>query len=323
MLAYSTELGSCYHANSLELLGTLPENSVNLVLTSPPYALRRKKAYGNVHAPDYIEWFLPFAEEIYRVLRPDGSFVFEIAPAWERGAGTRSLFLYQLILELCQRFHLVQEIYWYNPSRLPSPAEYVTIRRTRVKDAVNVAWWLAKSNTPKADNRRVLRPYSESMHRLFREGVRVTRRPSEHRIGENFDRDNGGAIPPNLLEIPNTTSRDPYLKRCKEAGVTPHPARFPLGLPEFFIRFLTEENDLIVDPFAGSNVTGAVAERLKRRWLAIESQEEYVIGSRFRFGSLTDLITPVRPENEAEPDADRTVVPTGGGDRKARRLQPR
>src|SRR6187397_358918 len=135
--AYSTPAGQCHHGDALDLLRRLPDDSVNLALTSPPYALRRKKSYGNVLAPDYIDWFLPFAAEIHRVLRPDGSFVFELAPAWQKGAGTRSLFLYQLVLELCKRFHLVQEVYWYNPSRLPSPAEYVTIQRTRIKDAVN------------------------------------------------------------------------------------------------------------------------------------------------------------------------------------------
>lgn len=288
--AYATSRGHCFQADALTILRQLPDHSVNLVLTSPPYALRRKKAYGNVLAPDYLQWFMPFAEEIYRILRPDGSFVFELAPAWQKGTGTRSLFLYQLVLKLCQSFHLVQELYWYNPSRLPTPAEYVTIQRTRIKDAVHVVWWLAKSPTPRADNRRVLKPYSRSMHRLFREGVRVAKRPSDHRISEQFDRDNGGAIPPNLLEIPNTTSRDPYLARCKELGLTPHPARFPLALPEFFIRFLTEEEDLVLDPFAGSNVTGYVAEQLRRRWIAIESQEDYVLGSRLRFTEPFTLV---------------------------------
>src|SRR5262245_47864445 len=281
--AYTTPLGSCHHADALAVLRELPDDSVHLVVTSPPYALRRKKAYGNVLAPDYINWFLPFAEEIYRVLRPDGSFVFEVAPAWRKGTGTRSLFLYQLILELCKQFHLVQEVYWYNPSRLPSPAEYVTIKRTRIKDAVNVVWWLSKTPSPRADNRRVLRPYSRSMHRLFREGVRVARRPSEHNISEAFDRDNGGAIPDNLLQIANTTSRDGYLARCKEAGLPIHPARFPAALPEFFVRLLTDEGDLVLDPFAGSNVTGHVAEQQRRRWLAVEINADYVAGSRLRF----------------------------------------
>ncbi len=290
--AYSTPLGACHHADALSLLRSLPDDSVNLVLTSPPYALRRKKAYGNVSADDYLEWFLPFAHEIHRVLRPDGSFVFEIASPWERGTGTRSLALYRLILKLCERYHLCQELYWHNPSKLPSPAEYVTIRRTRVKDAVNVVWWLGKTPTPKADNRRVLRPYSASMHRLFREGVQKKTRPSEHRIKETFEKDNGGAIPPNLLEIPNTTSLDPYLARCRAAGIEPHPARFPHGLPDFLIRLLTEPGDLVVDPFAGSNVTGHVAERLGRRWIAGDLDEGYVNGSRLRFDALLAADVP-------------------------------
>ncbi|MFO0876981.1 MAG: site-specific DNA-methyltransferase [Gemmataceae bacterium] len=283
--AYSTKLGSCYQGDSLEIMRGMPSGSVDLVFTSPPYALRRKKAYGNRIAPDYNAWFLPFADEIHRLLGPHGSFVFEVGPAWEQGKGTRSLFLYELILELCRegRFHLVQEVYWYNPSRLPTPAEYVTIKRTRLKDAVNVAWWLSKTTEVRADNRRVLRPYSQSMLRLFREGVQVARRPSEHQISRQFDRDNGGAIAPNLLEIPNTTSRDPYLARCKQVGITPHPARFPMALPDFFIRFLTEEGDVVLDPFAGSNVTGQAAEQQGRRWLGIEMVEEYVLGSQLRF----------------------------------------
>jgi len=281
--AYATPLGACHHADALSLLRSLPDDSVNLVLTSPPYALHRKKAYGNVGPDAYVEWFLPFADAIHRVLRPDGSFVFEISSPWQPGAGTRSLALYRLILKLCERYHLCQELYWYNPAKLPSPAEYVTIRRTRVKDAVNVVWWLGKTPAPKADNRRVLRPYSASMRRLFREGVQKKTRPSEHRIKETFEKDNGGAIPPNLLEIANTTSLDPYLARCRAAGVTPHPARFPHALPEFIIRLLTEPGDLVVDPFAGSNVTGHVAETLGRRWIAGDLDEGYVNGSRLRF----------------------------------------
>ncbi|MFM7150809.1 MAG: DNA-methyltransferase, partial [Gemmataceae bacterium] len=277
--------GTCFLGDSRELLGTLPSDSTHLVLTSPPFALRRKKAYGNVAEFEYVDWFLPFAREIHRVLRPDGSFVFELAHAWKKGVGTRSLFLYELILRLCNEigFHLIQEVYWYNPSRLPTPAEYVTIQRTRIKDAVNVVWWLGKTANPKADNRRVLRPYSRSMLRLLKEGVKAARRPSNHQITDAFDRDNGGAIPPNLLEIANTASRDAYLAKCKEKDITPHPARFPGPLPGFFIRFLTEENDLVVDPFAGSNLTGWMAEQMNRRWLAFEIQEMYVRGSMLRF----------------------------------------
>ncbi len=281
--AYTTPLGKAYHADALELLRELPDDSVSLVFTSPPFALRRKKAYGNVDADSYVDWFWPFAEEIHRVLKPEGSFVYDLNGAWKAGSGTRSLFPYELILRLGRLFHLAQEFYWYNPSRLPTPAEWVTIRRTRVKDAVNTLWWLSKSDDPQADNRLVLRPYSRSMKRLLRDGYQTAKRPSQHEIGPHFQKDNGGAIPPNILTIPNTRSQDRYLRRCREAGMTAHPARFPEALPDFFIRFLTRQGQLVLDPFAGSNVTGQVAESLGRRWLSTEINAEYVAGSRLRF----------------------------------------
>lgn len=284
--AYRTRLGKAYQGDAIDILRQMPDESVSLVFTSPPFALRRKKAYGNVPPEDYVAWFWPFAKEIYRVLRPDGSFVYELAGAWNSKSGTRSLFPYELILRLGSIFKLAQEFYWYNPSRLPTPAEWVTIRRTRVKDAVHVLWWLSKTDEPQADNRRVLVPYSRSMKRLLRDGYQTAKRPSQHEIGPHFRKDNGGAIPPNILTVPNTRSQEGYLRRCKEAGLPIHPARFPEELPDFFIRFLTEPNQLVVDPFAGSNVTGQVAERLGRRWISIEINADYVAGSRLRFESL-------------------------------------
>jgi site-specific DNA-methyltransferase (cytosine-N4-specific) len=295
--AYTTKLGRCYHADAIELLRELPGDSVSLVVTSPPFALRRQKAYGNVEPAQYIEWFWPFAEEIFRILRPDGSFVFELGGAWNRGSGTRSLYPYELLLRLTRIFHLAQEFYWYNPSKLPTPAEWVTIKRTRVKDAVNVVWWLSKTAEPNADNRRVLKPYSRSMKRLLRDGYQTAMRPSQHEISPHFRRDNGGAIPPNLLEVPNTASGDGYFRRCREAGLPIHPARFPPGVPEFFVRFLTEPGQLVVDPFAGSNVTGHVAERLGRRWLAVELNADYVAGSMLRFEGAA--VSPSRPWSAA------------------------
>jgi DNA modification methylase len=282
--AYTTPLGRAYNADAIDVLRSLADDSVALVFTSPPFALRRKKAYGNVDAVDYVEWFLPFAQEIHRVLRPDGSFVFDLGGAWNPGSGTRSLFPYELILRLGRLFHLAQDFYWYNPSRLPTPAEWVTIQRTRVKDAVNTLWWLSKTEKPQADNRRVLRPYSPSMKRLLRDGYQPARRPSQHDIGPHFQRDNGGAIPPNVLTVPNTRSFDDYLFKCRAAGLPIHPARFPPELPDFFIRFLTKPGQMVLDPFAGSNTTGQVAELLERKWGSIEINADYVAGSKLRFG---------------------------------------
>jgi site-specific DNA-methyltransferase (cytosine-N4-specific) len=294
---YTTRLGRAYHGDALDVLRRLPANSVALVMTSPPFALRRQKAYGNVAATEYVEWFWPFAREIHRVLRPDGSFVLDLGGAWNRGSGTRSLYQYQLVLRLCEIFHLAQEFYWYNPSRLPTPAEWVTIRRTRVKDAVNMLWWLSKTTEPQADNRRVLKPYSRSMKRLLRDGYDPAMRPSQHEIGPHFRRDNGGAIPPNLLEIPNTRSNDEYLRQCRAVGLPIHPARFPPPVPEFFVRFLTQPGQTVLDPFAGSNVTGQVAEGLERRWVAVEINGDYVAGSMLRFPHA--VATSARPESAA------------------------
>ncbi len=295
--AYLTSRGRAYHADALDVLRRTPADSVSLVFTSPPFALRRQKAYGNVTPAEYADWLCPFAEEIHRVLCPDGSFVMDLGGAWNRGSGTRSLYQYELIIRLCKVFHLAQEFYWYNPSKLPTPAEWVTIRRTRCKDAVNMLWWLSKTPEPQADNRRVLKPYSRSMKRLLRDGYDVATRPSQHEIGPHFRRDNGGAIPPNLLEVPNTRSRDDYFRDCRAAGLPIHPARFPAALPEFFIRFLTEPGQLVLDPFAGSNVTGRVAETLERRWVAVEINGDYVAGSRFRFPAA--VATGGRPESAA------------------------
>jgi site-specific DNA-methyltransferase (cytosine-N4-specific) len=295
--AYTTRLGRAYHADALTVLRRLPADSVALVLTSPPFALRRQKAYGNVTADEYVEWLWPFAEEIHRILRPDGSFVLDLGGAWNPGSGTRSLYQYELILRLCRLFHLAQDFYWYNPSKLPTPAEWVTIRRTRVKDAVTTIWWLSKTTEPQADNRRVLQPYSKSMRRLLKHGYQTARRPSQHDISPHFRRDNGGAIPPNLLMAPNCRSNDDYFRLCRAAGLPIHPARFVPAVPEFFVRFLTEPRQLVLDPFAGSNVTGQVAESLERRWLSIEINADYVAGSRLRFPDAAASAAP--PESAA------------------------
>lgn len=283
---YESSLGKAVVGDSLELMRLLPAESVDLVMTSPPFALKRKKEYGNKEAHEYVVWFEPFAAEIFRLLKPTGSLVIDIGGTWNIGRPTRSLYQYQLLVRLAETFHLAQEFFWHNPAKLPSPAEWVTVRRMRVTDAVNTIWWLSKTEWPKADNRRVLRPYSESMKSLIANGYKAKLRPSGHDISTKFQRDLGGSIPHNLLQISNTDSNGPYLRNCKAQGIKPHPARFPQSLPDFFIRFLTDGGDLVLDPFAGSNVTGRAAEDLRRRWLSVELSEDYLGASRFRFPQL-------------------------------------
>lgn len=282
---YRTPLGRALLGDSLKLIKETPDRSVNLILTSPPFALTRQKNYGNKSADEYVDWFLGFAGEFMRVLTTDGSFVLDLGGAYLPGRPVRSVYQFELLVRLCKEvgFHLAQEFYHYNPSRLPAPAEWVTVRRIRVKDSVNTVWWLSRSEHPKADNRKVLKPYSESMKHLLKHGYKAKLRPSGHDISENFQKDNKGAIPPNLIQLANTESNSAYLRRCRDAGVKPHPARFPAGLAEFFIAFLTDEGDTVLDPFAGSNTTGFVAERMKRPWIAMEIEEGFLRGSMLRF----------------------------------------
>ena len=282
---YTQAYGAAYLGDSLELIKSLEDSSINLILTSPPFALTRKKEYGNESAEKYVDWFLPFAYEFKRVLTQNGSLVIDLGGAYLPGNPIRSIYQYELLVRLCKEvgFFLAQDFYHYNPARLPTPAEWVTVRRIRVKDSVNVVWWLSKTENPKSDNRKVLKPYSKSMKQLLKNGYKAKLRPSGHDISTKFQKDNSGAIPPNLIEAANTESNSSYLCRCKEAGIKPHPARFPAAFVEFFIKFVTDENDLILDPFAGSNTTGFVAESLRRRWMALEINEEYLIGSKYRF----------------------------------------
>jgi site-specific DNA-methyltransferase (cytosine-N4-specific) len=291
---YETSLGVAYLEDALTVLRSIPDESINTVITSPPYALHFKKAYGNVNKEEYIRWFLPFAKELFRVLTKDGSFVLNIGGSYNKGLPTRSMYVYKLLIELVDSvgFQLAQEFFWYNPAKLPMPAEWVTVRRIRVKDAVEHVWWLGKTAWPKASNRNVLKRYSGDMIRLNERGVRATVRPSGHNIKSSFDKITaGGAIPPNVFEdtpddflkFGNNSANDAYTLRCKEAGLEIHPARFPATLPEFFIRFLTDEGDIVLDPFAGSNTTGSVAEKLNRRWIVSETVEKYLAASKFRF----------------------------------------
>jgi site-specific DNA-methyltransferase (cytosine-N4-specific) len=261
------------------------KGSVDLIMTSPPFGLVRKKTYGNEDADRYCEWFRPFAEGFHRALKDDGSLVIDIGGAWIPGQPTRSLYHFKLLVMLVEEygFHLCQEHYWWNPSKLPTPAEWVNVRRVRVKDAVNCIWWLSKTPFPKANNRRVLQPYSASMEDLLKNGYVAKLRPSGHDISHKFNKNNGGAVPPNLLAVANTESTSRYQEYCRDNNLPIHPARFPAQVPEYFIRMLTEPGDVVADPFAGSCVTGAVAEATGRKWVCCEMSEEYVQGALARF----------------------------------------
>lgn len=296
-LGFSTERGQMIVGGAEQVFASgvakKLRGKVQLIFTSPPFPLNRKKKYGNLSGEEYVQWLAAFAPRFRELLKPNGSIVLELGNAWEPGKPVMSTLALKALLAFLERggFHLCQQFICYNPARLPSPAQWVNVDRIRVKDSYTHVWWMAPSEEPLADNRRVLRDYSPSMQKLLTsKNYNSGKRPSGHHIGKkSFLRNNNGAIPPNVLVLTNTKSTDDYQRYCRKKHLPIHPARMPNGLPEFFIKFLTVPGNLVLDPFAGSNTTGAVAERLKRRWLAIEPRPDYAAGARGRFQTSINL----------------------------------
>lgn len=287
-IVYRTHQGVQLCGDSRALLADLTPGTVDLIVTSPPFALLREKSYGNKDQDEYVDWLVEFGRAARPALSETGSLVIDLGGSYQRGRPVRSLYQWRVLLRFCDElgYNLAEEFYWHNPAKLPSPIEWVNKRKIRVKDSVNTVWWFSKTDWPKANVRQVLVPYSERMKKLIADPESFYRpkdRPSGHDISKGFGTDNGGAIPPNLLTFPNTDSNSHYLRICKELGYESHPARFPSDLPDFFIRFLTDPGDVVLDIFSGSNTTGRTAQDLGRRWLSMEERRDYAALSSIRF----------------------------------------
>lgn len=296
MAGYKTIFGKCIAGDSLEILSTLEDNVIDLIVTSPPFSLQRHKSYGEVNQQEYVEWLLQFGKQAFSKLKDTGSIVIDLGGAYQKGIPIKSLYPFRFMIKMCDEvgYNLAQDIYWHNPSALPTPIEWVNKRKIRCKTSVNTIWWFSKTPHPKANIKNVLVPYSSRMQSLIKNPEDFVKeegtvRPSGHIMGmKSWCKDNGGAIPPNLLQISNSESNSQYLKYCKTLGLKGHPARFPAKLPEFFIKLLTDRGDFVVDIFSGSNTTGSVAENLERKWLSVDINTEFVASSVFRFSNSTE-----------------------------------
>lgn len=206
---FETDLGRMLWATAEAGAGVIDDSSINLILTSPPYPLLKPKRYGNRQGENYLDWLCDLASEWKRMLVDNGSLVLNVGPVWDRNQPTQSLYEERLLLRLVDEigFHLAQRCYYHSPSRIPS-SEWVTIRRVRVRNTLENIWWLSKSPNPKADNRRILLPYSDRMLKLIASGGETKReRPAGHGGTRNgFSRDNGGMIPSNLITTTNACS---------------------------------------------------------------------------------------------------------------------
>lgn len=289
MIGYKTSFGEALCGDSLELIEKLENNSVDLVVTSPPFALLRQKEYGNENQEKYVDWLCEFAIKLLPKLKDTGSLVIDLGAAYTKGEPTYSLYQFRFLIKMVDEvgYYLAQPFYWYNINALPAPIEWVNKKKWRAKNSVNTVWWFSKTTRPKADIRKVLIPYSDRMKKLLEKPERFFNegdvRPSGHTMRNSWTNDNGGAIPSNMLMFSNAGSHSQYLKYCKANKIKVHPARFPKELPEFFIKLCTDENDLVIDIFGGSNTTGKSCEDMRRKWKTFELNKEYLAASSFRF----------------------------------------
>ena len=288
---YNTDFGICINEKCETVIKNYLEPNykgrINLIFTSPPFPLNRAKKYGNLNGDKYKSWLCEVGKSLLPLLSDDGSIVIEIGNAWNPGEPTFSTLPIETLLEFQKScgLYLCQEFIYYNPARLPSPIQWVNKERIRVKDSFSRFWWMSKTPNPYANNSNVLEQYSKQMEKLIKNGkYNSGKRPSEHNISPDaFLQDNGGSIPANVIISANTNSNDKYLTGCKNNNLPIHPARMPYALPNFFINFLTKKGDIVLDCFAGSNTTGYCAQQLERKWISIEANKDYYMGSKYRF----------------------------------------
>jgi len=288
---FGTKYGNAYNTSIEDFLdskvGLEIQGKVQLIFTSPPFPLVVPKKYGNKIGDEYLNWMADLAPRLTKLLKPNGSLVIEIGNAWDKGIPTMSTLPLKTLMAVAESANLkiCQQMVWHNTAKLPGPATWVNIKRERITDSFTHIWWYSPSEHPKASNNRILQPYKDGMVKLlknqkFNSGTRA----SGHNISETgFLKENKGAIPSSAILMANTSVDSNYRDWCKKNNVELHPARMPIGLADFFIKFLTTPGDLVLDPFGGSCTTGKSAEELKRKWICTEQNKDYLLGAKGRF----------------------------------------
>ena len=289
--SFATDYGTAYNSSIEDFLdskeGRNLQGKVQLIFTSPPFPLVVPKKYGNKIGEDYLNWMADLSPKLTKLLKPNGSMVIEIGNAWDKGSPTMSTLPLKTLMAIADSADLkiCQQMVWHNTAKLPGPATWVNIKRERVTDSFTHIWWYSPSEHPKASNTRVLQPYKDGMVKLLKnKKYNSGTRASGHNISETgFLNKNKGAIPSSAILMANTAVDPNYSAWCKKKGIDLHPARMPIGLADFFIKFLTTPGDLVFDPFGGSCTTGKSAQTLKRKWICTEQNNEYLVGAKGRF----------------------------------------
>jgi len=251
-----------YLGDCREELQNVPDESVDLIFTSPPYADQRKNTYGGIRPDEYVTWFLPIAEELFRVLKPTGTFVLNIK---ERVVnGERSTYVMELILEMRKRGWLWTEEYiWHKKNSYPGKWP------NRFRDAWERLIQFNKNKKFNMYQEEVMVPMGDWAKKRLKNLSDTDKKRDESKVGSGFGKNISNwlnrdmAYPTNVLHL------------ATECNNKNHSAAFPEGLPEWFIKLFTKEGDTVLDPFMGSGTTNFVAKKLKRNSIGIEIIPEY------------------------------------------------
>lgn len=248
--------------DSKDILTELPDNSVDLIFTSPPYADQRKNTYGGIHPDNYVEWFLPISEQLLRVLKPDGTFVLNIKEKVVNGE--RSTYVMELIIEMRKQGWLwTEEFIWHKKNSFPGKWS------NRFRDSWERLLQFNKNKKFNMYQEEVMVPMGDWAKTRLKKLSDTDKRRDESKVGSGFGKnisnwvDRKMAYPTNVLHL------------ATECNNKNHSAAFPESLPEWFIKLFTQQEDVVLDPFMGSGTTNFVAQRMNRNSIGIEILPEY------------------------------------------------
>lgn len=256
------EINKVYLGDSLEMMKKIENNTIDLVITSPPYAdLKTYIDFKGIKPDEYVDWFIPYCKEIERILKPTGNFILNINDK------VINRFRHPYVYDLISRIHketdlkMFERLYWNKLKSLPN--------RGRFSDRVEFLFWFAKTKKFKLNMDEMRVPYSEKSIKRMEKPLkkRFARTPGDDGLEyKDWSPNEKGALPTTLISISSES------KRIMEN----HVAVYPEDLAEYFIKGSTDEGDLVLDPFMGSGTTGFVSKRLNRNYIGFDINQEYV-----------------------------------------------
>lgn len=279
-----SENGILLWGNVEDAVAAIEPESVDLLLTSPPFPLLNPKAYGNERPEQWVDWMLRLIEQWRGLLSPNGSLMLQMSACWKRGMPAQELHIPRLLVKLEDELglHLLQQLHWYNPTRLPAPLNWVGKERKRVTSAVDPIIWVSPNPAAYGNNQNVLRPYTAGGRRAIK-NPRLTPRPGGFDFGPTSFQDRGGSIPQDLITATPTGKEEVRYRRAMRAhGLDAHPAIMPGKVARFCILLATEPGDLVYDPLVGSGTSFVEALKAGRRAIGSDRSGAFLDGAVIR-----------------------------------------